>query len=317
MATRTYEDFYADVMGHYREQKFDQALDLLTREGADFPEEGPTIIYLRSCMAARTGQNDLALQLIEEARDKGIWYGEQIMRQSPSWEPLQGHPVFERLVEDFKMQEAVAREEPRLFTLEPEGGCPPAEGCPLVIALHGNNANGRSALNGWKPVTAEAWLLAALQSSQVAWSSAHRVWNDQGISLREVAEHFEAIRSRHSIDPERVLIAGFSMGGETALRIALLGTIPVRGFILLDPGGPTMEAPEEWLPLIREAKGRELRGCIFVGERDAEYDQMIATARVLNENGIPCDVEILPGLAHEYPPDFALGIRRALAFIEQ
>jgi pimeloyl-ACP methyl ester carboxylesterase len=317
MATRTYEEFHAEFMEQYRAEQFGKALELLTLEGEEHPEQAPTVLYLRACMAARVGENDLALKMIEEADKRGFWYGEQIMRQTPSWQHLQGDPGFEQLVETFKAREADVRDEPRLFTLEPEGGCTENRRCPLLLALHGNNDNAQRALNGWRPVVADGWLLASLQSSQVAMTGAY-VWDDQERALREVAEHFEAIKERYAVDEGRVIVAGFSMGGETALRIALQQTVPAKAFILLGPGGPMIiETPEEWPPLIEGARERGLRGFVFMGDLEAEHEPIRALVRLLNEQGIPCGLEILPGLAHEYPPDFSAGLRRALAFVEQ
>ena len=145
------------------------------------------------------------------------------------------------------------------------------------------------------------------------------VWNDQEIALREVAEHYATVTADHAVDPGRVLVAGFSMGGETALRAALLGTIPARGFILLGPGGPTIDTPDAWLPLIADAAERSLRGYVLRGEQDASIPQDAIRTLVdsLNAHGIPCALEVIPTIRHEYPLDFAPYLARALAFVEQ
>ena len=109
-------------------------------------------------------------------------------------------------------------------------------------------------LHGWGPVAEQGWLLAAAQSSQAGMTDQY-IWDDQNTALREIAQHYATLRDEHDIDPSRVVLGGFSMGGETALRAALLGTMPARGFILLGPGGPTIDTPDEWLPLMRTSTG--------------------------------------------------------------
>ena len=286
------------------------------RKRRNYPDHAAEILYLRSCMAARAGDNDLAIGLIREARDQGIWYGETMMRQSPSWQPLQGLPEFEELTEEFKAQELAANASPLLLLSEPEGGYSPDDPCPVLLALHGNGANGRTAQLGWQPIVAQGWLLAAAQSSQAGMTDAY-IWDNQEIALREIAGHYSTLRDGHDIDPSRVVIGGFSMGGETALRAALLGTIPVRGFILLGPGGPTIDAAKEWLPLISSAEGRSLRGYVFLGEQDdtVPHDEIRTIVSSLNDHGIPCELEMVPGIAHDYPEDFGVRLQRALAFI--
>jgi predicted esterase len=320
MPIATYNDLYNDAMRLYGEQKYIEVYDLLTREGERFPEEAFTVLYLRSCMAARAGRNDRAIELLHEAHDRGIWYGEQLMRQSPSWQPLQGLPEFEEMVAIFKESEKEAYVGPLMLVAEPEGGCNGERTCPALLTLHGNGQNARRSLEGWNAVTAMGWLQASLQSSQLL-SSDSFIWDEQETALREVAAHYADLAGRYNIDLDRVIIAGFSMGGETALRAALAGTIPVKGFVLLGPGGPAIDEPDEWLPLLREARaaGRSLRGYVFLGERDEAviHDALRKLVVLLNEQGVPCQLEDIPGIAHEYPQDFAPHIARALAFIEQ
>jgi predicted esterase len=316
MTTRTYEALNDEVIAFYNDGAFDQAYDLLTREGEQFPEEAPQVLYLRSCLAARIGQPDLAIAILQDALDRGLWYGEHVLRASPSWQPLQGVPAFEHLVTISMARQEAARNAPRLFTQEPAGGCAADHPCPLLLALHGNGDNGRAALNGWRSAVEEGWLLAAVQSSQAGWSDAY-IWDDQETALRELAEQYAVLSTQYAVDPGRALLAGFSMGGETALRAALGGTIPVRGFLLLGPGGPTIDTPDAWLPLIAQGAARGLRGVIFMGEDDdtIPQDAIRTLVDLLNTHGIPCELEMLPGLRHAYPADFGPTVRRALAFV--
>ncbi|HYO50453.1 MAG TPA: dienelactone hydrolase family protein [Chloroflexia bacterium] len=317
MAIETYDDLYDKGMEYYRNQQYAEALDVLTREGERFPEDAPTVLYLRSCMAVRVGEPDMALDLLQESLDKGYWYGEVVMRTSPSFQSLQGLPRFESMVEICKARHA-AGANPVLLTLEPEEGCPPEKPCSLLIALHGNGSHARQSINAWRSIVSDGWMLAAPQSSQAVSVRAF-MWDNQEIALPEIKEHYSQLCAQYTIDTGNVVIAGFSMGGETALRAALSGTIPVRGFILVGPGGPTIGTPDAWLPLIEEAKARNLRGYILLGEQDDSIpqDEIRTLAGLLNDNGIPCELEVIPGIAHEYPRDFALYVARALAFVRQ
>ncbi len=318
MPAGTYEELNERFMELYQKGDYAAALALYDKEGERFPESEAEVLYLRSCMAARTGQPYLAIDIIRQALDSGHWYGHVVMRRSPSWEPLQGMPEFERLVEECERRQVEASRSAQLLVLEPEGGCSDREPCPAIIALHGNASTGESAIQGWRPVVEQGFLLAAVQSSQAATSNTF-VWDDQEIALRDVASEFDKLRAERTIDAERLVIAGFSLGAETALLAALRGTIPARGFILLGPGGVLTDTPEDWLPIIQQAnaEGRQLRGYIFIGDIDNQVlpDAISKLANMLNAHGFPCELEILPGMRHEYPPDWAAGLKRALAFV--
>jgi predicted esterase len=316
MTDASFPEFIRRVFGLYHNQSYAEALELLTQSGDRFPDEAPIVLYLRACMAVRVEQPELAIQVLRQALERGIWIGETTMRASPSLQPLQGQPDFEELIERFKVLRAAAGIEPRRFIVEPEGGCNAERPCPLLIALHGNNSNASYALNGWRPAVDAGWLLAALQSSQAEMTDMY-VWDDQDTALREVAQHDAALREEYAIDPERVVVAGFSMGGETALRAVLGGTLPVRRFVLLGPGGPTIGSSETWLPLIEQAAARGVRGYVLLGERDdaVPHESIRALVELLNTNGVPCELELIPNLGHEYPNDIAPYLGRALAFI--
>ncbi|MFJ5219729.1 alpha/beta hydrolase [Streptomyces sp. NPDC088354] len=188
-----------------------------------------------------------------------------------------------------------------------------------VIALHGNGGGARECLHGWREVVREGRLLAAVQSSQ--WIARDRaVWDDEDEALRDVREQYATLTAEYELDVDHLIIAGFSMGAETALRMALGGTVPARGFVLLGMAGPRTGDPASWLPVMEKQRrsGLPPRGYLMVGANDDDgvrCEKMRRLAEFLTSHGIPCGLEVLPGLGHEYPTDPLPNIRRALAFI--
>jgi dienelactone hydrolase len=318
----SYQGLDARVTTLYREQDYAGALDLLTAEGPRYPGHETDVSYMRSCLAARTGDYGMAVEILEQTLEQGSWFGETLLRRSPSWQPLQGRPDFERVAAaclERQHAEQAARPPARYSALLPDGGAPPYRS---IVALHGNGENPRKALDGWRAVTGEGWLLAALESSQIVQSDGY-VWDDTEVALREIREQYAALAADHELSADHLVIAGFSMGGHTALQVALGGTIPARAFILLGPGGPDPEAddPASWLPLIQQARARggQLRGYLLAGQDDhvTPVEAQRKLADLLTEQGIPCGFEAVPGVAHAYPLDFRPIIQRAIAFITQ
>lgn len=314
----SYMNMMKQTMELYRNQAFTEAYHVLTQHGDAFPAHASMTLYLRSCLAARIDQPQLAINLLREAVDRGYWYGEHVMRESPSWQALQGVPAFEQLAAVCKVRQtqAQAATQSQCFVLEPEQGCGTHHPCPLLITLHGNGDNAANALDAWHPAIDEGWLLASIQSSQIVSTDAY-VWDDQTTAIREAQHHYTQLNAEYAIDPTHVLVTGFSMGAETALRLALSKTIPAQGFILLGPGGPATAEPERWQPLLKQLTAHELRGYVLLGEEDQgiPHDTIRQLVEALNQHNVPCELEMVPNLNHEYPQAIRPYLKRALAFI--
>src|SRR6266704_2939121 len=90
----------------------------------------------------------------------------------------------------------------------------PREKMPLPIALHGNQSSAEASLGYWRPAVSAGWLLAMPQSTR-ADEDGKYIWNRPGYNewpVEEIQTHYDNLISQHSIEPENVIIAGFSMG---------------------------------------------------------------------------------------------------------
>jgi len=316
----TFSDLERQLYQLYQNGEYAQALDLATREASRFPTEAWLVTYWRICLASLLGEMALALQLLEEALAAGLWYAETQLREDTDLQSLQGLAEFERLVEVCRDRhgEAQARAVSALITLQPEGGCQAGlQPCPLLLALHGNNKTAEGSVGFWRSAVYNGWLLALPQSSQVRGPDAY-VWNDRDWAVREIQEHVATLCEQYAVDSERVVVAGFSLGGELAIWLAMSGTIEARGFIAVGPGGPYMREPDKWVPLIEASQGRGLRGYLVVGKKDVFcYEGTQALAGLLKSRDVPCELEVHPNLGHDFPPEFQQSLTRALEFILQ
>lgn len=59
------------------------------------------------------------------------------------------------------------------------------------------------------------------------------------------------------------------------------------------------------------------RGYIIVGENDnnVSHARILALVEMLNDHGIPCELEIIPGAGHNFTPIYGDGLLRGLNFI--
>lgn len=314
--SETFDQLRKRVSGLTRDGRFAEAYESVTAAAPRFPDEGSDIYYLRSCLAARMGDRDLSVALIRQALECGYFYSELVLRQSPSWRQLQGWAPFEQVAELCMRRQQDLATPAQVLVQRPGGGKAPFR---TLVALHGNGGNAAETLAHWQPVVGERRLLAAVQSSQPVARDGY-VWDDQALAWSEVAEQYRALAEAHDADERHVVVAGFSMGAETALQVSLRGLVPACGFILIGAAGPTTAEPDSLPPLVelQRATGRELRGFILLGELDDEHrlERHQRIAGYLTEGGIPCEFEVLSGVGHRYPDEFAATIERALTFVD-
>ena len=314
----TFDEFSNQIRKHFTGQTYAAGLEYADGYVGKFPKQEPLLQYWRMCLAARLENHHLTNQILEGVLSAGTWYGETLLRDSPSLEPLQDDPEFKRLAEiSLKMQQNDPSDALPILVVRPEGKCGQDDDpCPLLIFLHGNTDSAQANLEHWTAAANNGWLAALPQSSEVMWSGAY-FWNEHASSADEVAALYAQLPEQYNLDLQRTVLAGFSMGAEVALWMALSGRIPAKGFILLGPGGPFMDDIEEWEPLIEQANGRGLRGVIITGQADTTipHKNIRDLVEKFNANGIPCELEEHIDLEHEYPSNFEDRLVHALEFI--
>ena len=318
MAETSFEEFQEHIQELYQRQEYTRAYKLAEENATRYPEQTPVVNYWRVCMAVRVGKQDEALELLSDVIKSGFWYGETLLRKSPSLQPLQGNPRFENLVE--KNQEQQEKDQDQLFpliTLRSRGSCQDDEHpCPLLMALHGNGATAQSSVDFWKPAASAGWLVGIPQSSQAMWKDAY-VWSDLEVARAEIEQHITLLRRQYAVDAGRTVLAGHSMGGELAIWLALSGALEVRGIIAVGAGGPFMDNPEDWHELIEAFTGDPPRMYLIYGEGDRTIPQHNnhVLAGMLQKAGFACEIESLPGVGHEYDPAYIAPFLRGLKFL--
>lgn len=317
MTEMTFTQLNQKIQQHFAAEEYQAGLILATQSLPKFPKEFAFLNYYRICLAARLNAYEQASKILEDTLASGIWYAEPVLRQSPSLEPLQGLPEFERLVGiSLQMQQADPAELLPMVVVRPDGACDPGQpGCPAVMVLHGNQDTAQHQLEAWSSLPGLGWLLAVPQSKHVLWAGAY-AWTSHE-DAADVRDHYEALTARYSINPDSVILGGFSMGAEVALAMALRGDIKAQGFILCGPGGPYLDNLDEWLPLLEASGKRKLRGYIIVGLADdtIPQDNIRKLVEMLNMHGHSTELKVFPGLEHEYPDDFEDTLAYALKYI--
>jgi dienelactone hydrolase len=316
MSFPTFDSLNEQLTQFFQNKQYAEALDLITREGPRFPADRMMADYWRMCAAARVGNYLLVYQVAEQSIADGLWYGEMMWRQTPSFQPIQGNPDFERLVATSRAMEEqdTSTAKPIMLIHLPENHSPAS---PLLIALHGNMLTAAHTLPFWQPAVSQGWALAVPQSTQTMYKGAY-AWNDLEASQACIQANFAQLQGQIAFDPKRVVLAGHSMGGLVTIQMALTGSLNVRGFVANGPAVPFLDSPGQLDALLPSARERGLRCYFIVGEKDSDIslDDVHSLAGKLESAGIPCKLETVPGATHDYSPGYDSALPRALAFVD-
>ena len=314
----TFEALQTHLYTLLQEQEYEQVRQLAAEQITQYPEQFHILAYWQITAAARQKEYAACVQLIQGLLERCFWYGESLLTMSPSLAALQELPEFIAVVERSRDLRAQSEKESfPLLILRQQGRCQlggPA--CPLMIALHTNGATLQDSLEFWKPAATEGWIVAAPQSSQALWKGAY-VWDDRETARRDIQRQHVNLVRQYAIDPERIILAGHGLGGETAMWLVLNAEIPAKGFIAFGPSGPLIQDPDQWHDLLLGMGKLGLRGYIVMGEEDESIHQenIHLLVDLLNEAGIPCDLEIVPLVGHDYDPVYDDCMLRALEYI--
>ena len=157
-------------------------------------------------------------------------------------------------------------------------------------------------------------MVTILQSTQVGGNDVF-VWNDLAIAERELIAHYAVISKKFSLNLNETIISGFSMGGHTALIAALKQLFQIKGFLAV---APYIGDLKQFDKILDSYDSSGLRGYFLLGKNDEACTHVaIELHEKLNQRGIPCGLEVFPGIAHAFPDDYQSAIERAIQFINQ
>jgi predicted esterase len=297
-----------EMMSLYTQGKYSDALELVEQNANHFPEEPTRIAFWKMCLLSLCGRVDDIISVFQQGLDSGLWWSE-VQFQDSDLDAVRDLPEFKRLVavSQKKYEEVRQHIAPDYDILLPD---PPASNqYPLLIVTHGRNGNKHSHTEYWEIARQKGWLVLLAQSTQPLTSSSY-CWDDPTQGLEDLLSYYKQVPQKYQIDPQRVVIAGFSQGGGMTIYAALSGKINARGFI----GVASFYNDPNSLKLLTNGT-QHIRGYFITGEKDQTLENVRETQKILKENNIQFTEEVHSDLGHEFPPDFEKSLDKAIDFI--
>lgn len=304
----TYEKLFARINEAFTQGDYAAVVEMTERHCGEYLEQKPRLIYMQICAAARLGQNEQVIRVLDEAIQEGLWYSERALRESPSLRPLIGIPEYEQLiarsVEVATKRKAFSK---KLITVEPDKKSGSAK---VLFALHANGSSAREAAGHWHSLVEMGWQLALPQSPSALWKGTYN-WEDGPQTIEMLHDLYTQVGPA-----EQVLLGGHSMGGKLAVELALTGQIRSRGFIAVAPY-ISEEDLASWEALIEKTHPENFRGVLFFGDQDETipHSTIYELGERLEQQGIDVWVQHFDGVGHEFGLPIQQALEQAVAFI--
>jgi pimeloyl-ACP methyl ester carboxylesterase len=262
---------------------------------------------------AEAGRTAEALDALERALTEGCRYKASWLEQDRRLAPLREEPRFIDLVgrSDTRYTADAAAARPRLTFAIPDD-LPDAFGYPLLVVLHGNNSNASFTAPQWSSLADAGWVVAVPQSSEIGSTPDAYTWNDRERTAAELDVHIEKVKRATSIDVGRIVLAGFSMGATQALALALTRRIKCRGVV---PIAAWLPRVDEFRALVEGGAGKVLRVYGVIGDQERDIAITRELFDIFAAHKVRSELDVRPGLGHEYPADMSETIARATKFI--
>ena len=292
------------MMSLYSAGKHAEALRLVEQNADHFPEQSAQTTMWRMCLLSMCSRPADVMSVFRQGLDSGLWWAEESFSDT-DFDAVRDMAEFKSLVAESHKNCIAARAyiKPDRAILVPDDT---TKELPLLIVLHGRYGNMDAHLEYWDVARQRGWLVLSPQSTQALIMGAY-CWDDPAQGMKDILPHVDEIKRAYKVNPQHILIGGFSQGSGMSIYTALRNNIVVRGFIGVGTWWGDVSA------LACEKKG--LRGYFVTGEKDHTFERAREIQNALRTNNVQIAEEVHADLGHEFPADFATSFEKALDFI--
>lgn len=300
-----FRNVWADAQAAEEAKNWAQAAELYAEVLKLNPHE-PVSMVSRARSLCHLGRCAEAPRLLAGAVESG-WNQADLLRSDPAFESLRGSEEFAKLFARIEQIEA----ENILVYVPP--GVDATKPAPLIVAFHGRGENPHLFLPTWKEAADSLGaVVAAPRGPHRLNNGLINVWEspearkerrsaevDTAACARLLDEAIALAEKRCRIDPQRIVLAGYSQGGAVALE--LLAEQPQRFAGAFAQATLYRErGVEHWRAAAAKHAGRVY---LLAGELDKLRPHSERANAELTGGGWIVRYDVVPGAGHEPPDD--------------
>ena len=174
---------------------------------------------------------------------------------------------------------------------------------PLIIAMHGGNANYENFSGYWHSMASELKAVVAVPPGVLRESEITNSWGGKMEVIEPaILDLVKRFTSQHMVDDSKIYLAGFSQGAQASIELSLRhpeifqGAIAMAGFVSQSFTDSALAVAHQQGLRIYAITG-ESEDPTFRAQIQQIHDQCIRAE-------IPFELSIVPGMIHEVPLDF-------------
>jgi predicted esterase len=252
---------------------------------------------------ARTSNTEATKLAIQSALEHHFWNFD-IIREDPILSPVVGSAWLDSTVRRWeKIRQSEIQQwhiqQPVVFAPSHDKQNHPH---PIIIALHGGNANYKQFAEAWRKIAKRENVIVAVPPGPVRVSDVSNSWSTIFDVNDQLVQHLlDSLIRIGEVDSSKIFLAGYSQGAEQALQMILVHPDRIRGALLLS-GFIQQDVPDE---LLNEAASHKSIICALSGEYEAAtlYGSLYQFAHRANSKGLSMELQKAKGMMHELPLD--------------
>ncbi len=271
-----------------------------------------TAAYNAACALALAGDGNAALEWLRRAGAAGF-AGVRSIEEDPDLASIRGGAGFAEATAMIRANRAgmferfkAAAERSEILTILPRGN--PEGPRPLIVVLHGYGGAARNNAELYRRAAAKRGaIIAAPNALRPGPGGQGFSWTYRDEAEWWVLRAIDKVSDLHAVDPQRVILAGFSQGANVALGVGLkhpdrfAGLLPVAGRYEAD----RMPTPEGGGP----------RVYLLTGGADPGAESFRTAAERLGAAGLEVRLRMIPALGHSYPRRATAELGKALDYL--